>query len=83
MRKKRKCLKNPKVKGKNEFKFHQDFSSFYDEMNDIRQRGDFLFEADLFIKNTEGMDFILHDALLDMKILHTKSQIENKNNKLL
>ena len=46
-----------------------------------RQNNTFQFEEDLFSKMVHGIGEVHHEVLLSMKILQTKPQVNNMNNK--
>ena len=48
---------------KTKSKFHQDFSSFYDEMISLGQSGIFQFEEGHISKNAQGIAPIMNEAL--------------------
>ena len=60
------------LKFKTKFKFYENLSKYYDNMN-LRM------EEDLFAKNVQGVSKIYHEVLLLLKILQTKPQFEKLN----
>ena len=69
--------KYQQLKGKTKLKFYKNISNYYNEMK-IKN---FQTEQDPFSKNAQGFSKIYHEVLLIMKLLHTKPQIKNMNNK--
>ena len=59
------------LKGETKLNFHQVFSSYYDEMNYLRQSGKFHFEDDPNSKSVESIAMIMQEALLIMKFIPT------------
>ena len=66
-------------KGKTKLRFHQGISDYYDEMNYRKQSGFFQFEEDPSAINAQGIDNLIHEALLIIKFLQTKPQIKSMN----
>ena len=50
---------------------------YYDQMNFMRQSGIFHFEEDPYNKVAQGIFFKMHEVLLILHFLQTKSQVEN------
>ena len=65
-----------KNNGKTKLKVYQNFSNYYDEMNYLRQSGDFPFEVDPFSKNAEREASNIQEVLLIMIFFQPTS--ENK-----
>ena len=66
-------------KGKSEQNFHQNLSSYYDEMDIRRQRANFQIEAAPFANKAEGLNKIISEVLPLVKILRTEPQVERLN----
>ena len=69
------------LKGKTILGFYENISNYYNEMNIRRQSGTFQFEEDPFSKGVLGIGKTYHEVLLLVKILQTKPQVKNMNNK--
>ena len=57
--------------------FHQDFSSYYDEMIYIRQSRTFPFEEDSLSKNAQVIAMLIHETFLKKNFLRMKQQLKN------
>ena len=66
-------------KGKTKLRFHQGICDYCDEMNYRKQSGFFQFEEDPSAINAQGIDNLIHEALLIIKFLQTKPQIKSMN----
>ena len=60
--------------GKSKLKFIKEYTNYYDEMKNLRQNGDFMFEENPFSENLEGIGIIMNEALFLLKFFQTKSQ---------
>ena len=67
------------LKRKSKLKFNNDYNNYYNEMNELRQIGEFMFEENPFSENLEGIGIIMNEALLLLNFCQTKPELKKKN----
>ena len=61
-----------KLKSKSKLKLHRSFCEYYEEMNYLKQSGNFQFEEFTSSEKAQSLATVMHKAILMLKFLQSK-----------